>query len=74
MVFLISKNQYASRKGGLTRNEEPHRLFYVRYRKNEEPHRSHQWAYKIPRPPPAWLEVYYETVDVASLKEEMGKR
>ena len=60
MVFLISKNQYASRKGGLTRNEEPHRL--------------RQWAYKIPRPPPAWLEVYYETVDVASLKEEMGKR
>ena len=60
MVFLISKNQYASRKGGLTRNEEPHR--------------SRQWAYKIPRPPPAWLEVYYETVDVASLKEEMGKR
>ena len=60
MVFLISKNQYASRKGGLVRNEEPHR--------------SRQWANKIPRPPPAWLEVYYETVDVASLKEEMGKR
>ena len=74
MVFLISKNQYASRKGGLAQNEEPHRLFYVRYRKNEEPHRSRQWAYKIPRPPPAWLEVYYETVDVASMKEEMGKR
>ena len=60
MVFLISKNQYASRKGGLAQNEEPHR--------------SRQWAYKIPRPSPAWLEVYYETVDVASLKEEMGKR
>ena len=60
MVFLISKNQYASREGGLAQNEEPHR--------------SRQWAYKNPCPLPAWLEVYYETVDVASMKEEMGKR